>query len=537
MLDYAKVNRLLAPADQLIDSGLSLLKTMGMYDSAKQGIQTVVKTSLKLQFSAMNDLSVYGLENLPAEGGAILAANHTSWLDAQVLTVASSRPVSFVAKDEFVNWPLLRHVVDLTDGIFIKRGGDEDGLATVVSELKKGTVVGIFPEGTIPGEENIPRWDVCPETGLLRGKSGVVRLAIASGVPIVPVGISGAGRALPPETYPRLQELPPDGKARIEVRFGEPMYFRLRKGETLEYGQLRGMTRRVMSSISHLVDHSMGYQPKDVPIEAKEPELKLPTMAFSRKTKGRTKAQIGVLVLHGFTSHVDCVADLRHDLDKMKLPYRFPWLRGHGTKWEDLEGVTARDWYDDARAALLDLKKECKKVVVVGLSMGGLVALDLAAHHRQDVVGLVSIAGAMKFKDPLAFLSPAIAKAVRSWPSPNSYVDSELKEMRNRNYSTFPTDAFASLYRYGADVENRLSFVEAPSLVIATEKDQIVDLSAANTILNKLGSEQKELVVFKESGHEMLLDVEAAEVRKTIVRFLKKVKADRLTRMKENKKR
>ena len=69
-------------------------------------------------------------------------------------------------------------------------------------------------------------------------------------------------------------------------------------------------------------------------------------------------ADLGVLLLHGYTSSLDTVNGLLPTLERMGLPYRMPVLRGHGTHPRDLRGVTARDWYGDASAALDDLLRE-----------------------------------------------------------------------------------------------------------------------------------------------------------------------------------
>ncbi|MBM4371719.1 MAG: alpha/beta fold hydrolase, partial [Deltaproteobacteria bacterium] len=513
----------LKPVDRVVESGLDLLRAANLYDPFRRGLKAAMLHAMRTNFRLTNDLSVYGAENVPLTGGMVLACNHQSWLDVQVLSVACPRPLSFLAKSEFEDWPFLRHLIAMTDSVFIRRTGDDSGLMEVAEKLRGGMAIGIFPEGTIPGEEDVPRWDVDPETGLLRGKSGVVRLALAGGVPIVPVGVSGTGRAFPPEAYPRMQKWPPlPGPGRIEVRFGEPIHLTPREGIEPAYDELRGMTDRVMRSISHLVDHGMNFEPMSLPLRRKEFPTDLPRIAYrsAPRPAAAGKAPLGVLVLHGFTSHVDCVADLREDLDALAVPYRMPWLRGHGTRWEDLRGVTWEDWFADAEETLLDLLQEARRVVVVGLSMGGLVALDLAARYRREVAGVVPVAAALAFKDPLAGLTGAISRVVPSWPSPNSYSDPELKKLRNRNYPKFPTDAFASLYAYTGVVKNRLSFVAAPCHVVAARKDSIVAPAAAETILAKVGSRRKDLVWFEESGHEMLLDLEAAKVRANIRGFI-----------------
>ncbi len=530
---WQMLNRGLAPVDHVLGVGLDLLKKADLYEPFKARLYEVSRAALASNFRARHSLEVFGAENVPAEGGCLIAANHQSWLDVQVLAASSPRRFHFVAKSDFREWPILRRLIELNDSIYIRRGGDAQGLDEVAEAVRSGKAVVVFPEGTIPGEEDIPRWEVEPDTGLLRGKSGVVRVALATGAPIIPCGVSGTGRAFPPEAYPRLQVFPPLPRPfPITIRYGKPIRLERPLSEPTREDLAR-MTKQVMLAISALVDHSRDYEPITLPIERKARPSSLPRYAFRRTPADGTdradaspdgKAPLGVLVLHGFTSDIHCVDPLVAPLDQAGLPYRFPILRGHGTHYRDLVGTTARDWYEDAENALLDLAGEVSHVVVVGLSMGGLVALELAARHRDLVAGVVTVAAALRFQDPLAGLSPVLAKVVRFWPSPNAYNDPDLRRRENRNYPKFATDAFASLYAYSREIPNLLSFVKAPILILHSKRDQVIAPRSATIIHEKVSSKDRSLVWFERSGHEMLLDCEREAVVATIMGFIERIR-------------
>jgi len=229
----------------------------------------------------------------------------------------------------------------------------------------------------------------------------------------------------------------------------------------------------------------------------------------------------GVLLLHGFTSALRAVDGLVPHLEKAGIPYRMPVLRGHGSSWEDLRGVTSEDWFEDAREAFEDLSGEVDAVIVVGLSMGGLVALDLAMKKPERIAAVVSVAAALRFKDPMSRLTPLMAKVFKSWPSPESFNDPDLKE-NCENYPRFATDAFASLYRYSREIESRLEEVKVPVCVLQSRKDQIVAPVAANIIYERVSSEHREIHWFERSGHEMMQDMEAEEVFRTIMDYIGK---------------
>jgi carboxylesterase len=451
-------------------------------------------------------MSVEGLENVPKTGGVLFASNHQSWNDVQVLGASCPRRVRFLSKDEFARWPVLRHLIVLSDSPFIHRGGDIQAMAMAIASLTQGKALGIFPEGTIPGEEELMRHEVEPATGLLRGHTGAVRMAIAAKAPIVPVGISGTGAAFPPEIYPRLELLQAPKSVPVTVRYGKPLTFVKYYDKDLARETLHELTEQLMLAISKLVDHERNYIPLRVPIE--------PLPRYNR---------LGVLLLHGFTSSLKTVDSLVPHLEKACLPYRMPVLRGHCTKYTDLKGVTAKDWYADAEAALLDLAEEVDKVVVVGLSMGGLVALQLGMEHKDKIAGLVTLAAAMRFKDPLASASSLFAKLVKSWPSPNSFNDKSLKR-NSTNYTRFATDAFASLYQYGRQIEKSLPELTVPLAVVQSKKDQIVDPVAANIIYHDVSSAHREIHWFTRSGHELGQDMEAAAVFARVMQFVLKFK-------------
>lgn len=492
------------PADKALELLVGALEKAGIAKAASEVIWNTAKLALGTQFKLANELLVEGAENVPMEGGVILASNHQSWLDVQVLGAASPRRVHFVAKSEFEKWPVLRNLVKLSESVFVKRGGDDATIEAITEALRGGWAVAIYPEGTIPGEEQTPRVAVDPKTGLLPGHTGVARLAINAKVPIVPVGVSGTGRAFPPEIYPRLELLRLPKNSPVTIRFGKPIQPDQYLDPADPRKTYRELTDRVMREISALVDHRANYVPLEVPI-AQPPKY----------------AKIGVLLLHGFTGHLNTVNGLVPSLEAAGIPYRMPVLRGHGTRYQDMRGVTARDWYVDAEKALLDLWHSVDRVVVVGLSMGGLVALELAMRHPDKIAGVATMAAALKFADPLSALTPLLSKVVRYWPSPESFNDKSLK-VDCKNYPMFATDAFSSLYAYAKQIAARLPEVHVPIRILHSKKDQIIAPESANIIYERVSSPHREIIWYQQSGHEMGQDLEAAQVFKDVMEFVQR---------------
>ena len=496
----------LRPADAALGFAIDTLERLGKLNDLSDPIYRGLSGALRLMFEKQNALEAEGLENVPQTGGVIVASNHQSWNDVQVIGATCPRRLRFLAKSEFERWPILRHLIKLTDSPFIQRGGDPQGMAQAVEALQDGKSLCIFPESTIPGEEDIGREEVELDTGLLRGKTGVVRLALEADVPVVPVGVSGTGAAFPPEIYPRLELLEAPRGAPITVRYGRPIRFTRPKHGEADGEFLQRETKRLMLAISALVDHDRNYVPVHVPIPP------LPR-----------HAKLGVLLLHGFTSSVRTVDGLIPHLEAAGLPYRMPVLRGHGSTFDDLQGVTAKDWYADAEAALLDLAGEVDAVVVVGLSMGGLVALELAMNHGDKLAAVVTVAAALRFKDPMVALTPLLTRLFRTWPSLNSFNDLSLKP-NCENYERFTTDSFASLLTFSKEIEARLPEISTPLCVLQSKRDQVVAPVSANLIYERVSSTHREIHWFERSGHEMLQDLEADAAFAAIMTYVNKLR-------------
>ena len=154
-----------------------------------------------------------GQDNVPREGGAILAINHTSYLDfalAGTAALPANRYVRFMAKKELfdnkIAGPLLRGMHHIN----VDRSNGSASFVAALRALKAGEIIGIFPEGTISTSFEIK--------GL---KSGAVRLAIGAGVPIIPTIVWGGQRVYTKGVKPSVKR----GKIPVTVSFGAPIAY------------------------------------------------------------------------------------------------------------------------------------------------------------------------------------------------------------------------------------------------------------------------------------------------------------------------
>ncbi|WP_458778893.1 lysophospholipid acyltransferase family protein [Arthrobacter sp. D3-16] len=158
---------------------------------------------------------VKGLDNIPAEGAAIIASNHLSFSDSIFMPLMVRRPVVFLAKSEYftgtgIKGRLTALFFRLTNQLPMDRSGgaaSEASLSAGMDVLTHGGLLGIYPEGTRS-----------PDARLYRGKVGVARLALKAGVPVVPVAMIGTDKVQPiGKRLPNIR--------RIGMIFGEPLDF------------------------------------------------------------------------------------------------------------------------------------------------------------------------------------------------------------------------------------------------------------------------------------------------------------------------
>ncbi|UQU63587.1 1-acyl-sn-glycerol-3-phosphate acyltransferase [Couchioplanes caeruleus] len=195
---------------------------------------------------------VEGLDNIPATGGAILAGNHLSVADELFLGSTVPRHIAFWAKAEYFRGGGLRAnatkwVMEGLGAIKVERAGGRAALTAfdgAIPVLKAGDLVAIYPEGTRS-----------PDGRLYRGRTGVARLAVAAGVPIIPVGMVGTDKVQPiGQPYPKL------GKGRVVVKFGKPIPVAGRPNDRTE---LRALTDEVIAEIQKLTGQE--YVPRYAP--------------------------------------------------------------------------------------------------------------------------------------------------------------------------------------------------------------------------------------------------------------------------------
>lgn len=213
----------------------------------------------------------------------------------------------------------------------------------------------------------------------------------------------------------------------------------------------------------------------------------------------------GVLVLHPFTGTTQIMRYLGEGLHK-KYGFTVSGRRlpGHGTSPDDLEKTSYLDWLSAAEQGLQDLAKPGRKAFVVGLSLGGVLALNLAARFPTLVSGIVPIAAnAGIFVDALAELV-LTADAPSRVPSFASNIKAPgVKELA---YSEIPVASVRSAYVLACATSNLLHRVACPTLVIHAREDPAMPVANAMRIVDSVSSDDVRLLWLNNSYHYVTLD-------------------------------
>jgi carboxylesterase len=227
------------------------------------------------------------------------------------------------------------------------------------------------------------------------------------------------------------------------------------------------------------------------------------------------------LLLHGFTASPAEVRPLAEALAAAGFPVKAVRLPGHGTSDEELDATAPAAWSEAAEAAL---KSSGPPVLVAGCSMGGLLALRLAARHPDRVRAVATLGAPLWFADrrarvmiPLLRWTP-LGRVVRYLPKGPSQIP-EANRVRHFTYQRFPVRGLFGLQDLMREALSFVPEVTAPLLVIHGKNDRTAPPVSARRIHAMAGSADKELVEMENSRHVLTYDVEAEAVVGHVVRF------------------
>ncbi len=231
--------------------------------------------------------------------------------------------------------------------------------------------------------------------------------------------------------------------------------------------------------------------------------------------------RIGVVLSHGFTGSPHGLRDWAQSMADAGFAVRMPLLPGHGTSWQELGRTRWTQWHSALDDAYLELDNECDHVFAAGLSMGGALALRIAASR--PVAGVVLVNPGLVIDDPRAPLAGILKLVLKSTPA---IANDILKPgMDEGAYPRTPVAAAHEMNKMFKDTIRLLPRVTAPVRVFRSTVDHVVSDSSIAALRRGLTNAPLQLTSLENSYHVATLDNDAEEIFRGTTEFITSVVA------------
>lgn len=250
---------------------------------------------------------------------------------------------------------------------------------------------------------------------------------------------------------------------------------------------------------------------------------RFPVMAGAEPWSSPGGGPHGALALHGFTGNPNSMRGVAEALAAAGFAVELPRLPGHGTDIEDMLGTTFADWSATAESALERLRGrlgEGGRIVVAGLSMGGLLTVWLATRHA-DLAGIACINAVVEPAGPMGELvDAAISEGTEVFPGIGS--DIADPDSAETSYGGTPLRALRTLLTAVDDLQPDLGGITCPVLILNSPEDHVVPPSNSDHLARSV-SGPVERVTLERSYHVATLDYDRELVQERIIEFASKV--------------
>ena len=245
---------------------------------------------------------------------------------------------------------------------------------------------------------------------------------------------------------------------------------------------------------------------------------------FSARGQG-PRGAVGVVVVHGFTANPTGTRPLGLRLAAAGYSVEVPRLPGHGTSPRDLSRTRYSDWRMTVSSAVRSLARGCDAVVVVGHSMGGSIALDLAGSGEFDLAGIVTINSlVLDRKELLARVAPVLQHVVPFVPRDAAGMptdDLAKPGVDEKAYAWVSARAAQSYIAELPRIRDGLGQVRCPALIVTSPEDHTVDPANGDAVADGLtGSPRVERLATRRSFHVPLMDYDAELLEDRILAFV-----------------
>jgi carboxylesterase len=228
-----------------------------------------------------------------------------------------------------------------------------------------------------------------------------------------------------------------------------------------------------------------------------------------------------VLLCHGFTGSPQSLRPWAEYLAERGLTVSLPLLPGHGTRWEDMQLTGWQDWYAEVDRELRNLRDRCERVFVGGLSLGGALALRLAAKHGEGVAGVLVVNPANRVHGLFAYTLPVSRHLVRT--APGIAGDIAKEGAVELAYTRVSLHAAHSVRNFFRQVDGELPQVTQPLLLLRSRQDHTVPAADSERILSRVSSTDVTEIVLEQSYHVATLDHDADRIFEESLEFIGRV--------------
>ncbi len=237
------------------------------------------------------------------------------------------------------------------------------------------------------------------------------------------------------------------------------------------------------------------------------------------------QGETAFLFLHGFTGSPYEGRSFAEHFARKGYAVWVPLLPGHGTAPEDMENMPYQAWLKAAEDYYGKIKAQYKRIIVCGQSMGGALALHLAARFPVD--GVISLAGAIFIKNWRLYLLPFTKHLIRYQYKPNGPdIRNKMAKVKSASYYKYPTKSITQFLKLIHLVKSELPQVKSPCLLIHSQKDHTVTYKNLDYIFQHVSSKKRRKLTLKNSYHIISEDEEKIEIFEAIENFMQEIYLD-----------
>ena len=215
---------------------------------------------------------------------------------------------------------------------------------------------------------------------------------------------------------------------------------------------------------------------------------------------------IGILISHGFVGTPQSVRVIGEELARLGYSVLAPRLKGHGTHYNDLENCTRQDWFHSLESGYHQLRSHCSTIFVLGQSMGGTLALQLAKKY-EEIAGLIIINSALTIPSFNKYRHQTEPRFI-----PEGKPDIKADHVYEITYDYTPLTAIHELQQLMDETLSILPDIKQPIIAMKSSVDHVVPPRNTEYIMEKVRSNIKQLITLEHSYHVASLDYDQANI-------------------------